>query len=138
MNFNSHDEQAFLHRLTSIVEINLSTEQFGVSELSAKVGVNRSQVHRRLKKITNKSVSQFIREIRLKKAKELLEAGNLTISEIAYKVGFGSPSYFIKCFHEYFGYAPGEYVKYAGESNLKNSSEKNAVSIESGKHEAVS
>ena len=110
---NIHDDQTFLNRLTAIVEINLSNEQFGVNELEQKTGLSRSQIHRRLKTISNKSVSQFIREIRLEKAKQLLEGGTLTSSEMAYKVGFGSPSYFIKSFHDYFGYPPGEYLKYA-------------------------
>ena len=110
---NIHEDQTFLNRLTAIVEINLSNEQFGVNELAAKTGLSRSHIHRRLKSICNKSVSQFIREVRLEKAKEILEEGNLTVSEIAYQVGFGSPSYFIKSFHDYFSYPPGEYLKYA-------------------------
>ena len=113
MNVSSLDDSAFLKRLTAIVEANLSNEQFGVNELAAKMGVSRSLIHRKLKSATNQSVSQFIREIRLKKAKDLLEKEKLTVSEIAYKVGFGSPSYFIKCFHDKFGFAPGEYLKYA-------------------------
>ena len=124
MNLISRDEQAFLNRLTAIVEVNLSNEQFGVSELVAKMGVSRSLIHRKLKSAANQSFSQFIREIRLKKAKDLLEQEKLTVSEIAYNVGFGSPSYFIKCFHEKFGFAPGEYLKYAPGSSEKKSSEK--------------
>lgn len=108
MSLNSGNEQAFLNRLTAIVEANLSNEKFGVNELAAKTGLSRSQIHRRLKSVCNKSVSQFIREIRLERSKEFLEVGNFTVSEVAYKVGFGSPSYFIKSFHDYFGYPPGE------------------------------
>lgn len=108
MSVNSRNDQTFLNRLTEIVEANLKDEQFGVNELSDKIRMSRSQIHRKLKSISNQSVSQFIREIRLKKAKEMLEQNNETVSEIAYLVGFGSPSYFIKCFKEYFGYSPGE------------------------------
>ena len=111
MNLNSNQEQAFLKRLTAIVEANLGNEQFGVSELAEKTGMSRSFLHRHLKSITNQSVSKFIREVRLDKAKQLLDEGKLTVSEIAYNVGFGSPSYFIKCFHDFFGYAPGEMKK---------------------------
>jgi AraC-like DNA-binding protein len=111
MSGNSTSEHEFVKRLTKIVEANLPNEQFGVNELAAKTGMSRSQIHRRLKSISNKSVSQFIREVRLEKAKELLEEGILTGSEIAFKVGFGSPSYFIKSFHDYFGYPPGEVKK---------------------------
>lgn len=109
----TNTEQNFLNRLTEITEANLNNEQFGVSDLAEKAGISRSQIHRKLKSISNQSVSQFIREVRLNKAKDLLEQNKLTVSEIAYEVGFGSPSYFIKCFHENYGYAPGEYMKYA-------------------------
>ncbi|MEE4284627.1 MAG: helix-turn-helix domain-containing protein, partial [Mariniphaga sp.] len=119
MNGNSTSEIEFVKRLTKIVEANLHNEQFGVNELVQKAGLSRSQIHRRLKSISNKPVSQFIREVRLEKAKELLEEGTLTVSEIAYKVGFGSPSYFIKSFHDLYGYPPGDEKKH-----LKNIAEK--------------
>ena len=108
----NQDEQ-FLHNLKQIVLDNLANEQFGVEHLSESIRLSRSHLHRRLKKLKGKSISQFIREVRLEKAKEMLDTENLMVSEIAYKVGFSSPSYFIKCFHDYFGYAPKEYAKYA-------------------------
>ena len=120
--YTHHDK--FIKKLTGIIELNLENEQFGVNELSLKMRMSRSQLHRKLKLITNHSVSQFIREIRLKKAKELLEQEKLTVSEIAYNVGFGSPSYFIKCFHDRFGFAPGEYLKYAPVLSEKKSNDK--------------
>jgi len=95
MGVNTNSEQNFLDRLAEITEANLNNEQFGVSELAEKAGISRSQIHRKLKSISNQSVSQFIREARLNKAKDLLEKEKLTVTEIAYEVGFGSPSYFI-------------------------------------------
>ena len=109
----------FIVRLSKIVEAHIADDQFGVNELAAKTGLSRSHIHRKLKSVSNKSVSQFIREVRLEKAKEFLGKENFTVSEIAYKVGFGSPSYFIKSFHDYFGYPPGEYLKYASEDSGK-------------------
>ena len=119
MPVSSHGDQNFIKRLTAIVEANLNDEKFGVNELAEKTGLSRSQIHRKLKSICNKSVSQFIREIRLEKAKEFLKDETLTSSEIAYKVGFGSPSYFIKSFHDYFGYPPGEFSKNASGNQEK-------------------
>lgn len=119
MNLNSREDQAFVSQITSIVGDHLGDEKFGVSELAKKAGLSRSYLHRRLQEIKGQSVSRFIREIRLKKGRELLEKENLTVSEIAYDVGFSSPSYFIKCFHEKYGYAPGEYVKHVGEEPEK-------------------
>jgi len=98
----------FIQRLTDLVEANLSNEKFGVEDLIREMGLSHSNLHRKLKSISNQTISQFIREIRLKKAKELLLNEDLTVSEISYRVGFGSPTYFNKCFHEYFRYPPGE------------------------------
>ena len=98
----------FVKRLSDIVEANLADEKFGVEDLVREMGISHISLHRKLKTISNQTISQFIREIRLKKAKELLLNEDLTVSEISYRVGFGSPTYFNKCFHEYFGYPPGE------------------------------
>ncbi|MDX8339117.1 helix-turn-helix domain-containing protein [Draconibacterium sp. IB214405] len=101
-------EKNFLNQITQLVEENISNEQFGVSELADAVGMSRSNLLRKIKKITDLSASQFIRNVRLKYAVELLQEGSDTVSEVSYKVGFGSPSYFIKCFRELYGYPPGE------------------------------
>lgn len=68
MNLNHQEDQTFLKRLTTIVEANPGDENFGVSELAEKSGLSRSRLYFRVKSITQKSVSQFIREIRMKKA----------------------------------------------------------------------
>ncbi len=99
---------ALIQKLTSLVEANLANEKYGPEELAFDAGMSHSNLNRKLKAIINKNSSQFIREIRLHKAKELLQNEELTAAEISYRVGFGSPTYFNKCFHEYFGYAPGE------------------------------
>jgi TolB-like protein/AraC-like DNA-binding protein len=104
---NSMD-QDFIQKLTRTVFDNLNNEQFGAEELAVQIGLSRSQIHRRLHQINGQSITQFIREIRLKEAHRLLEKEVGTASEIAYQVGFGSPTYFNKCFHEYYGYTPGE------------------------------
>ena len=101
-------ENDFLNQLTQIIEENISNEQFGVSELANKIGMSRSNLLRKIKKSTNLSVSQFIRQIRLKNAMDLLKQDSFTVSEVSYKVGFGSTSYFIKCFREFYGFPPGE------------------------------
>ena len=127
MTYLTTEDQAFLNRLAEIVNAHLNDEHFGVSELAGEMGISRSKVHRRLKSTTNQSVSQFVREVRLKKGKDLLAQDKLTVSEIAYQVGFGSPSYFIKCFHEFYGFPPGEYIKYAPavSENKRNEKTKN-------------
>ena len=73
--------------------------------------MSRSSLLRKCKKQTQLSASQFIRQIRLEEAMELLQEFDLTVSEVSYRVGFGSTSYFIKCFREHYGYPPGEVSK---------------------------
>jgi len=101
----------FLEKITGIVEKNLSNEQFGVSELAAATNMSRSNLLRKVKKLTGLSVSQFIRQVRLRKAMEILRDGSLKVSEISWQVGFSSTSYFIKCFREQYGYPPGDVSK---------------------------
>src|SRR5690606_12035297 len=101
-------DKSFLDQATDVVIENLSDEKFGVSELAAKMHMSRSSLLRRIKQNAGISASQFIREIRLKQAKDLLSGGTRTVSEVSYQVGFGGTSYFIKCFREYYGYPPGE------------------------------
>lgn len=104
-------DRAFLNKLTEILTENLSNENFGVSELAGKTGMSRSNLLRKIKKLTNLSASQFIRELRLRKAMELLKQSPMNVSEVCWEVGFSSTSYFIKCFREYYGYPPGEVGK---------------------------
>ncbi len=104
-------DQQFLRKLRAVVEANLSKEGFDVLDLAREVHLSRSSIHRRLRTLGIRNASQFIREIRLQKAMEMLGDGLSTASEVAYRVGFGSPAYFSKCFHEYFGYPPGEVKK---------------------------
>ena len=105
---NTEVEQAFLNRLTKITEANLNNEQFGVSKLAQELGMSRSNIHRRLKTINNQSISQFIRIVRLEKAMEMLRQNTTSAAEIAYQVGFSSPAYFSHCFHNHYGFPPGE------------------------------
>lgn len=114
---NSVDEN-FLNRFVEIVELHMSNENFGVEELGNKMNMSRSQLHRKLTTTLGQGPNQFIRSFRLQRALELLKQNAATASEVAYRVGFSSPSYFTKCFREQFGYTPSDLPKYL----LKNKS----------------
>ena len=118
----SNSEDYFIDKAEGLIVENLSNEQFGVSELAEAMNMSRSSLLRKVKKHTKLSASQFIRQVRLQKGMELLKQNSLTVSEISYQVGFGSTSYFIKCFREYYGYPPGEVGK--GVINVKEEKEK--------------
>ena len=101
---------------------NFSNNNFGVAALAKGMGISHSGLHRKLKAISNQSISQFIRETRLKRARELLQIQAGTVAEVAYRVGFGSTTYFSKCFHDHYGYPPGEVKKHLNsepDSDLK-------------------
>ena len=106
----SRDEK-FLRKLRKIVESNLENEQFGVEYLAEAMAMSRIQVYRKLRRLTRKNISQYIRELRLERAMELLKKDVANVAEISYQVGFGSPAYFNKCFNDFYGYPPGEVVK---------------------------
>lgn len=104
-------EDAFLKKLRGIVEMNLSNEEFGITEICKELGVSRTQLHRKLKALTNKSTSQVIRTIRMQEAKRLLKDHDLHISEIGYAVGYSNPSHFTQEFVREFGEAPSFFRK---------------------------
>lgn len=106
-----HIENDFLQTVIHVIEENMSDENFGVSELAEAVSMSRSNLLRKVKSLTDFSVSVLIRQVRLRKASQLLQDKSYTVSEISYQVGFGSTSYFIKCFRERYGYPPGEQSK---------------------------
>jgi TolB-like protein/AraC-like DNA-binding protein len=108
-------DQEFIQKLTEITLHNLEKEDFGGRELALVAGMSYTTLNRRLHAATNKPINQFIREIRLQESLKMLLNEDLSVSEIAYKTGFGSPSYFNKCFHKYFGCPPGEAKKKQGD-----------------------
>ena len=106
-------EATFIERVNEFIASNIKDEGFRVSELANKMHMSRSNLHRRIKSGTGISVSQFIRNARLKKALELLQKDPLTVAEAAYMTGFRSATYFSKCFSDYFGYPPVEVIRKA-------------------------
>lgn len=104
---NSVDER-FVKQVMACIEENLGNEFYSVEELARSVGFSRSQLHRKLKALADKSPNQLIREFRLTRAKELLEQRAASVSEIAYEVGYSNVSYFSKSYKDMFGLSPSE------------------------------
>ncbi len=101
------DEQ-FMNRIMLVIDEHLAEEEFSIEEFGKDVGMSRSQMHRKLKALTGKSASLYLRTVRLAKAKQMIAEKKGNISEISYQVGFSSPAYFSRCFKEEFGHAPSE------------------------------
>ena len=106
---NNVDNQ-LVTKVISIIRKNIENPDFSVEELSREVGMSRVHLNRKLKETLNISPSNLIRSIRLKQAAYLLINNKVNISEVAYKVGFSTHSYFSNSFHDYFGMTPKEFT----------------------------
>ncbi len=106
---NSMDSQ-FLERAIESIEAHLDEPDFETKALASELGLSRSQLNRKLRALTGQSTHQFIRTLRLNRAAQLLEKHTGNVSEIAYEVGFNSPSHFTQVFREKFGITPTQYA----------------------------
>jgi AraC-like DNA-binding protein len=106
---NNADNQ-LATKVIAIIRKNIENPDFSVEELSREVGMSRVHLNRKLKETMNISPSNLIRSIRLKQAAYLLINNKVNISEVAYKVGFSTHSYFSNSFHDYFGMTPKEFT----------------------------
>jgi len=99
-------DELFLNKVLVVINEHISEENFSVELLSKESAMSKEQIYKKLKALTGKSPSLFLRSIRLVRAKKMIKEHKDTISEISYLVGFSSPAYFTKCFNEEFGYPP--------------------------------
>ncbi|WP_194766000.1 substrate-binding domain-containing protein [Tamlana sp. I1] len=107
----ANSEQEFINDMNKYVHENIDDSSYSVEQLASSLGISRVQLYRKVKAILNINVSDYIQNIRLEKAKILLQESTLSISEIAYSVGFSSPSYFSLTFKNKFGKSPKTYRK---------------------------
>jgi AraC-like DNA-binding protein len=98
----------FISVARKIIEKNYSDDNFGCTELCEALGMSRSHIHRKLVAELNLSISDYIKQIRLEKAKELLLQTDVPIYEIAYKVGYSDANYFSRSFSKIYGYPPSQ------------------------------
>ncbi|HEY0743015.1 MAG TPA: response regulator, partial [Chryseosolibacter sp.] len=103
-------DDRFLNNIRQMVESNMSDPSFSVEELAAKASLQRNQLLRKLKGLTGLSPSDFIKDLRLKRAADMIRQRSDTITQIGYAVGFNDQSYFSKCFKQRFGVTPKEYA----------------------------
>jgi len=104
-------DELLLDRMQQILDSNLSDSEFNAAAFSRMVGMSRMQLHRKLLAFTGLSATAFIRSQRLKQAMDILKTSDATINEVAYSVGFNTPSYFIKCFKEAYNKTPAEFLQ---------------------------
>ena len=100
-----------LEKIKNAIEEHMSNPELSVEMLASEVAMSRSQLHRKLKCLTDLTPTDFIRDIRLQKAAELLITGELNVTQVSYEIGISSLSYFAKSFREKYGGAPSAYSK---------------------------
>ena len=101
-------ESQFVEKFRTIIQANLGNSELNVETISHEMGISRAQLYRKIKSITGISPNDIVREARMRRADRLLETTDKSVSEIAYEVGFSSPSYFTKCYREFFGRTPNK------------------------------
>lgn len=104
-------DKGFVDKLRKEIEERLSNPDTNVEDLGAALGFSRVQLYRKTKALTGYAPNELLRIARLKKAASLLAATEKSIAEVTYEVGFSSPSYFTRCFKEFFGESPTDYLK---------------------------
>ena len=105
------EDEKLVDKITKYIEAHLDDTELSVEQMATDIGMSRVQLYRRLVSVTGKTPSEFIRLIRLRHAERLLAESQLTVSEIAYRVGFSSQRYFSRCFKDLYGYMPSQYKR---------------------------
>ena len=104
-------DKGFVERLRTLIDEHLSNPDLSVEDLGDKIGMSRVQLYRKANALTGYAPNELLRIARLKKAAALLASTDKTVAEVTYEVGFSSPSYFTKCYKDYFGESPTDFLK---------------------------
>ena len=104
-------DKVFISRFKNLLEERLSDTALNVEDLGREMGMSRVQLYRKLKSLTNYSPNELLRITRLKRANTMLSTANINVGDVSYLVGFSSPSYFAKCYKEYFGESPTDFLR---------------------------
>ena len=105
-NLSNEIDKSFLKQLRKIIQENLVNSDLSVEQISDEIGLSRVQLYRKVKALTGYSPVEILRKARLTRARHLLQTTERTVSEVAYAVGFSTPSYFSKCYKDEFGESP--------------------------------
>jgi AraC-like DNA-binding protein len=104
-------DRIFLDKVENTIGKFLSEAEFGVPQLQEELSMSKTQLHRKMKALTDQAPGEFLRNYRLKRAAQILEQRGGSVTEVAFAVGFGSLSYFTRCFKDRFGHSPTEYTQ---------------------------
>ena len=105
------NENSFIRQVATIISDNLSSGRLDISFIAGEMNMSTSSLYRKMKSLTGMGPNEFINKVKMKQAEEMLIQGKLSISEIAFRLGYSTPAYFRQCFKEEFGMPPSEFVK---------------------------
>ena len=106
---NNPTDNDFLNRMNDLIQQNFDNPDLNVNFLAEQLAISRSGLFAKIKTLADVTPNEMIQIVRLKRAAQLLRETNLSVSEVCYRVGFSSPSYFTKCFSKQFGIKPTEW-----------------------------
>ena len=106
--FSNETDKTFVSQLRKIIQENLGNSEFNVERIGDEIGLSRVQLYRKVKALTGHSPVEMLRKARLMRARHLLQTTDKSVSEVAYAVGFSTPSYFSKCYKEEFDLQPAQ------------------------------
>ncbi|NJK95181.1 MAG: helix-turn-helix transcriptional regulator [Bacteroidales bacterium] len=104
-------DNEFIQKMVVLIEENLEEASLTPDWVAEKLGLSKTQLYRKMKALSDQSVSELIKAVRMHRAAELLSAGELTVSEISFKLGFSEQSNFSRSFYNHFGKYPTQYLK---------------------------
>lgn len=105
-------DQRFIEKALQIIEQNIGNSEFDAMKFATEIGMSRAQLYRKIKAVTGFSVNELIRNVRLKKAPDLLLSSEYNVTDTAYALGFNQKTYFTKCFTDYYGMSPSKYIAF--------------------------
>lgn len=107
----TNHEQAFVEKMLSVIQSNMENSSLDVQFIADTLNISRSNLHNKMKTLMNMSTSEFINTVRINRAKELMAQEEMTLSEIAYEVGYNDPAYFTRIFKKCTGKTPKDYQR---------------------------
>ena len=103
------EDEVMMNRLMAFIEEHISDEELKIDDMAEAVGLGRTVFYEKIRHLVGVSPSDFLRQVRMQRAQQLIARSKMTVSEIAYSIGFTDPKYFTKCFKKVTGMTPSEY-----------------------------
>jgi AraC-like DNA-binding protein len=112
-----NEDEVMMNRLMAFIEEHIADETLKIEDMSEAVGLSRTVFYEKIRETVGQSPSDFLRQVRMQRARQLMEKSRMNVSQIAFAVGFSDPKYFTKCFKKLTGFTPSDYRANASSSS---------------------